>query len=196
MTSSIDAKVVLLGASSVGKTCIVTRATTDTFNQNQASTVGAQFSAKSVMAGSTRVMLRIWDTAGQERYRSLTPMYYRDSQAAVIVFSLTDRDSLTDAEHWFNDLNSHFRELPILYLVGNKSDLTGERKVSPEEGAAVAESLGANVTYYETSAKTGQNVTELFADIADRLAEVQGAVLQESSGPVLTRQPAKKRCGC
>lgn len=195
MTSNLDAKVVLLGASSVGKTCIVTRATTDSFTSTQNPTVGAQFSAKSVIVGNTRVMLRIWDTAGQERYRALTPMYYRDSQAAVIVFSVTDRDSLADAEHWFHDLSSHFRELPLLYLVGNKADLVDQRKITEAEGVAVAESLGSNVTYYETSAKTGQNIAELFADIADTLAQIPSAVVKEEQ-PVLSSRPPKRKCGC
>jgi small GTP-binding protein len=171
MSAIIEAKVVLLGATSVGKTCIVTRATSDFFDSEQVSTVGASFSAKTIETDDCRVTLRIWDTAGQERFRSLAPMYYQGSQCAIIVFSLDSADSFTEAAQWVEELNSHFDEMPILYLVGNKADLVDSRKVSVEEAQERADKIGA--IYFETSAKTGQNIDELFVSIAEKIKTIE-----------------------
>lgn len=172
--STIEAKVVLLGATSVGKTCIVTRATSNFFDPEQVSTVGASFSAKTLQIDDTTVTLRIWDTAGQERFRALAPMYYQGSQAAIIVFSLDSTDSFEDANQWVDELGPHFDQMPLLYLVGNKADLVDNRTVKLEEAQERADKMGA--LYFETSAKTGQNIDELFASIAERIKSTEKPV--------------------
>lgn len=194
MTRNIEAKVVLLGAASVGKTCIVTRATSDFYDPEQVPTVGASFSAKIITTDSARVTLRIWDTAGQERFRSLAPMYYQGSHAAIIVFSLTDPESLKDAYTWADELKEHFENLPFLYLVGNKSDLTDERKVTSDEANMAADKL--NAIYFETSAKSGQNVSELFENIADYLEKKNEEPEPTVSPAPLTEVSEGKKSGC
>lgn len=171
MAQAFDAKVVLLGATSVGKTCIVTRAISDFFDPEQTATVGASFSIKAISIGSTTVNLRIWDTAGQERFKSLAPMYYQGSQAAAVVFSLTDMDSFNEAENWVTELRSHFDKPPLLYLIGNKLDLIDQRSVTEEQAQQKATQLGA--VYFEASAKTGQGVNEIFENIADALVNAK-----------------------
>lgn len=177
--ASIEAKVVLLGATNVGKTCIVNRATSDLFDPEQASTVGASFSAKTIQTPKARVTLRIWDTAGQERFRSLAPMYYQGSQAALIVFSITDRDTFDAAVEWYEEVKSHFEKMILIYLIGNKADLSDQRAVSLDEINARAEEFGA--TYFETSAKNGQNINEIFEDIAEAIQEID---LNKNKGDV------------
>ena len=195
MAAVIEAKVVLLGATSVGKTCIVTRATSDFFDPEQVSTVGASFSAKTIESDDCRVTLRIWDTAGQERFRSLAPMYYQGSQCAIIVFSIDSSDSFAEASQWVEELNSHFDEMPILYLVGNKADLVDSRKVTVEEAQERADKMGA--TYFETSAKTGQNIDELFVSIAEKIKTVEKPQEPKPAVPLSgdNKKPADKK-GC
>lgn len=168
--TAIEAKVVLLGATNVGKTCIVTRATSDMFDQDQASTVGASFSAKTIQTSNARVTLRIWDTAGQERFRSLAPMYYQGSQAALIVFSIADRDTFDAAVDWYDEVKSHFEKKILIYLIGNKSDLADQRAVSMDEINQRADEFGA--VYFESSAKNGQNINEIFEHIAENIQEI------------------------
>ncbi|KAH0789104.1 ras-related protein Rab-22A [Histomonas meleagridis] len=192
--TSIEAKVVLLGATNVGKTCLVTRATSDLFDSEQASTVGASFFAKTIQTEQARVTLRIWDTAGQERFRSLAPMYYQGSQAAIIVFSLTEPESLDAAFEWYDEVRSHFEVLPLIYLVGNKSDLADERKVTNEEASTKAEKIKA--FYFETSAKNGQNIDELFEDIADRVQSIDVKKDAVDIGGNENENPDKKKPCC
>lgn len=194
MTAIIEAKVVLLGATSVGKTCIVTRATSDFFDAEQVSTVGASFSAKTIELEDCRVTLRIWDTAGQERFRSLAPMYYQGSQCAIIVFSLDSMDSFTEAAQWVEELNSHFDEMPILYLVGNKADLVDLRKVTVEEAQERADKIGA--TYFETSAKTGQNIDELFVSIAEKIKTIEKPQTPKPAVPLQSTGNKEQKNGC
>lgn len=192
MATVIEAKVVLLGASGVGKTCIVTRATSDFFDPEQVSTVGASFSAKTIDTDDCRVTLRIWDTAGQERFRSLAPMYYQGSHAAIIVFSLDNQDSFNEASQWVQELQAHFETMPKLYLVGNKVDLVNDRVISAQEAEDAATKIGA--TYFEASAKTGQNINELFVCIADALKTLEKVDEQKPLLPSQNEQKEKNKC--
>jgi small GTP-binding protein len=162
-----EGKVVLLGATSVGKTAIVNRAVSDTFEQEQPSTIGGHYSTKTIAGPTGTAVLRIWDTAGQERYRSLAPMYYQGSQVAIIVFSLSDPSTLDAADGWANELKNHLDRLPHVYLVGNKSDLADDRKVDIYDAMDRASAL--NAVYMETSARSGQNIYELFKAIGDQI---------------------------
>jgi Ras-related protein Rab-5C len=164
---SIDGKVVLLGSASVGKTAIVNRAVRDSFDLSQPSTVGAHYSAKTVVTEQGTAVLRIWDTAGQERYRALAPMYYQGSNIAIVVFSLCDPATLEGAMRWANELKEHFEKPPHIFLVGNKADLESARLVGSDEAMDRAAELRAD--YMETSAKTGQNIRDLFNAVADRI---------------------------
>lgn len=192
MSGLIEAKVVLLGATSVGKTCIVTRATSDFFDPEQVSTVGASFSAKTIETEDCRVTLRIWDTAGQERFRSLAPMYYQGSQAAIIVFSIDSDDSFKEASQWVEELKSHFEQMPLLYLVGNKADLQNDRNVTVDDAEKLAESISA--VYFETSALTGQNIDELFLAIAEKIKLVEKPL--EPKAPVIVNDSSSGKKSC
>lgn len=158
-------KVVLLGESSVGKSTIVTRFTTGEFYQNNA-TIGAAFTTKEVEWSEVvneeevkkKVKFEIWDTAGQERYRSLAPMYYRNTDVALIVFDVTDNASADRAESWIQELQGYLdeyqKEKILIRIVGNKIDLCHPEQANVLNGATLV------------SAKTGEGINSLFMSIA------------------------------
>jgi small GTP-binding protein len=156
-------KVVFLGGTGVGKTSILNQLLTSSFTPMVPSTIGASSVRKTFQTACGPVHLDLWDTAGQERYRSLAPAYYQGSDVAVIVFSLDDAATLNEALDWVDELKETLQKVPALYLVGNKLDLD-KRDVTSEEGSLTADRIEAR--YFETSAKNGANVQELFGDIA------------------------------
>ncbi|KAJ2877501.1 GTP-binding protein of the rab/ypt, partial [Coemansia aciculifera] len=132
-------KVVLLGESAVGKSSLVTRFTSDQFDQYKESTIGAAFLTKVVaLDASNTANLQIWDTAGQERYKSLAPMYYRNAQAAVVVYDITQAASFERAKSWIKELQRLADSGIVIALAGNKTDLADRRTVATQEGAAYA----------------------------------------------------------
>jgi small GTP-binding protein len=160
------AKVVLVGAASVGKTCIAQRISRDVFNENSAPTVGAANMSVTIKTNSNNVIFNIWDTAGQERYKSLAPMYFAASQAAILVFDITSKESFDELGSFADMLRQRAPGDCALFVVGNKSDLENKRAVTEETGQSYATSIGA-VFYTETSAATGKGIRELFNNIAD-----------------------------
>lgn len=118
------------------------------------------------------IRLQLWDTAGQERFRTLIPSYIRDSAVVIIVYDVTSRTSFEAVEHWIAEVHRERGEDVIVALVGNKSDLSDSRQVSPVEGEAKARSLSATI-FLETSAKSGANVRNLFTEIAGALNKLE-----------------------
>jgi small GTP-binding protein len=162
-------KLVLLGDSSVGKSCLVAQFVRGEFHDFQEPTIGAAFLTATISlddSSNSSVRLEIWDTAGQERYRSLAPMYYRGAAAAIVVFDLTSQESFTGAKSWVKELQRRGDANVVIALAGNKVDVEG-RVVEKDEVNAFAEENG--IIYMETSAKTAQNVKELFVAVAKRL---------------------------
>lgn len=157
-------KLVLLGEASVGKSCLVVRFAKGEFYEYQEPTIGAAFMTQTVNLGDVAVKFEIWDTAGQERYKSLAPMYYRGAAAAVIVYDVTSKESFDGAKSWVNELQPTGS---LIALAGNKADLEVNRVVDAETAQAYANEMG--ILFMETSAKTGQNVTEIFQEVAKKL---------------------------
>ncbi|MCO5580884.1 hypothetical protein L7F22_034756 [Adiantum nelumboides] len=164
-----------------GKSSLVLRFVKGQFQEFQESTIGAAFFSQTVAVNETTVKFEIWDTAGQERYHSLAPMYYRGAAAAIIVFDITNNDSFVRAKKWVQELQRQGNENLVMALAGNKSDLASKRKVESEEAQTYAEENG--LFYLETSAKSAQNVNELFYEIARRLPKAQP--IQPPSGMLL-----------
>ncbi|KAI8321231.1 ras-domain-containing protein [Martensiomyces pterosporus] len=154
-------KVVLLGT-------VVTRFVRDQFDPYKESTIGAAFLMKVVPIDSENsANLHIWDTAGQERYKSLAPMYYRNAAAAVVVYDITQAASFERAKSWVKELQRQAEPSIIIALAGNKTDLADRRTVSREEGSAYAQDAG--LLFFETSAKSGEQISELFAALAKKI---------------------------
>jgi small GTP-binding protein len=159
-------KVVLVGDTKVGKSCLVTRFVQGTFDRNMPATIGAAFLAKVVATSSSPVRLQLWDTAGQEKFRSLAPMYYRAAAVAVLVYDVTAKATLDDLEDWAAEIADKAPANIRLVVLGNKADLAEGRAVPAAAGEALAKSLRA-VFYAETSAQTGEGVNEVFTRIAE-----------------------------
>lgn len=195
--SSKKYKLVLLGESGVGKSSLVLRLVKDEWLENQHSTVGASFFRYSCLVDeSVTVNFDIWDTAGQERYKSLASMYYRGSAAALVVYDITSTESIERAKYWIRELKANSPET-VVCLVGNKSDLENQRKVSVEDGQAYANELG--LLFSEASAKEGTKVQKIFEIVAKRLLENANAATVRDGGVVganAKKQPGKQKEGC
>ncbi|UKJ88060.2 Rab5 GTPase [Theileria orientalis] len=157
-------KLVILGDTFVGKSCLVGRFVKNSFMEFQESTIGAAFMTQTVRLDDCTVKFEIWDTAGQERYRTLAPMYYRGSAAAIIVYDITLKESFNQAKSWIKELKSYVEPNIILALAGNKADLEDQRKVDIDMVQDFASAN--NCLFMETSAKSGLNVHKLFTEIA------------------------------
>jgi len=160
-------KLVLLGDTAVGKSCLVVRFVRDEFFEFQEPTIGAAFLTQTVTLDDATVKFEIWDTAGQERYRSLAPMYYRGAAAAIVVYDITNKESFNGAKSWVKELQRRGDPNVVIALAGNKADLQDKRKVEIEEATMYAEEN--NILHMETSAKSATNVRHLFQEIARML---------------------------
>ncbi|SCU86593.1 LAME_0D06854g1_1 [Lachancea meyersii CBS 8951] len=163
-------KLVLLGEAAVGKSSIVLRFVSNDFAENKEPTIGAAFLTQRVNMGDHTIKFEIWDTAGQERFASLAPMYYRNAQAALVVYDVTKPQSFIKARHWVKELHEQASKDIVIALVGNKLDMIesgAERKVAREEAENLAQQEG--LLFFETSAKTGSNVNEVFLGIGQKI---------------------------
>ncbi|EAQ89054.1 conserved hypothetical protein [Chaetomium globosum CBS 148.51] len=193
---SSSVKLVLLGEAAVGKSSLVLRFVNNDFQENKEPTIGAAFLTQKCNLPTRTIKFEIWDTAGQERFASLAPMYYRNAQAALVVYDLTKPTSLIKAKHWVAELQRQASPGIVIALVGNKLDLTNDgagnggdvdaggedsgdaRKITTEEAKTYAEE--ESLLFFETSAKTGYNVTEVFTAIANAIPETS---LKTARGP-------------
>ena len=148
-------KIVMLGESSVGKTNIIGRYVYDEFSTNIAPTIGVDSSLKTIDINGKRVKLQIWDTAGQEKFRVISSAYYKNAVGAVLVYDIAKRESFNKLTFWINELRDNASEHISVILLGNKSDLTGEREVATEEAREFAEKQG--YFFMEVSAKENDN---------------------------------------
>lgn len=155
----------LIGDSGVGKTCLLVRFKDGAFlSGNFISTVGIDFRNKVVDVDGTKVKLQIWDTAGQERFRSVTHAYYRDANALLLLYDVTNKSSFDNIRAWLTEINEYAQEDVVIMLLGNKADMTSERLIKTEDGEKLAKDH--NVAFMETSAKTGLNVDLAFMAVA------------------------------
>jgi Ras-related protein Rab-5C len=170
-------KLVVLGTSGVGKTCLTLRFVRGVYEEDQLPTIGAAYLTKKV----GRFVYEIWDTAGQERYESITPLYYRSAQAAVIVFDVNDTKSFDKARDWLARLRKELdnTEMPIA-LAANKCDQEGKPVVDLEEAASFAREHGLHM--FKTSAKNGDGVDEMFAWLAQSLPPLPTSSLSGGGG--------------
>lgn len=163
-------KVVLLGEGRVGKTSIGKRWVTSQFDPMVKQTVTAAFFEKTIEVNGKSINVHLWDTAGQEEYHSITPIYYKGSNAALLVYSVIDRKSIERAAQWKKELVSSQGNDIVTIVVANKIDMVKDRCISEEEGKKFAESI--NSPYFEVSAKTGDGIQRLFDCLGNSLSKI------------------------
>ena len=171
MVNIDENKVVLLGESGVGKTCIMNQLMEGEFKEKTFSTISAQFHRKNFkFPGNKSITLDIWDTAGQELYRSLNKFYYKKAKAVILVYDIARIDSFNEVKnYWYNQIKENADNDVIIAVAANKSDLYEKRQVSDEDGEEFAKSIGA--IFESTSAKNDSGITNLFENIAHKLLE-------------------------
>ncbi|CAA9988710.1 ras-related protein Rab-1B, putative [Plasmodium knowlesi strain H] len=169
MNDSYDSlfKILLIGDSGVGKSCLLLRFADDTYTDSYISTIGVDFKIKTIEIEDKIIKLQIWDTAGQERFRTITSSYYRGAQGIIIVYDVTDRDSFNNVKNWIIEIEKYASEDVQKILIGNKIDLKNDRNVSYEEGKELADSC--NIQFLETSAKIAHNVEQAFKTMAHEI---------------------------
>jgi len=160
-------KVVLVGSAHTGKTSIVNQYVFKSFTLHTVSTTQPAFCQKQLNYRDHDLSLEIWDTAGQERYHALSPLFYRDAEAGIVVFDLTDMESFSRAQKWIHELKQARGDQIHIVIAGNKSDLSDKRVVSSADAQRLAQSIKA--PYFETSAKTRDNIEPLFNSICDHI---------------------------
>lgn len=161
---------VLLGSSGVGKSSLATRFVKGEFKDCQP-TVGCAYQTHVVNMNGVSLRFEIWDTAGQEKYHSVTPLYYRGAHVALLVYDITKRETFTRAQLWLKELERQtIPDSTVVWLVGNKSDLSQSRQVSAQEGQSLAEDRGLG--FLETSALSGDHVNQLLLTVAYRVHEL------------------------
>ena len=161
-------KVVLVGESGVGKTSMITQFIDQIFQEDQQSTTGGTFSTKDVICDRSKILrFEIWDTAGQEKYRSLTTMFYKDANAAVMVYDVTRAESFEELKnYWAKQIKENSPEKIILVIAANKSDLIEQEQVDEGEARNFAKEL--NAIFISTSAKSSEGINSLFEEIAKK----------------------------
>lgn len=164
-------KILLIGDSGVGKTCILCRFSDDSFNPSFISTIGIDFKMKTIELNGKKIKLQIWDTAGQERFYTITSTYYRGAMGIMLVYDITDGKSFDSIGKWLRNIDENANEDVVRMIMGNKCDMEDKRVIPTERGQEVAKHHG--IPFIETSAKTNINITRAFHDITMKILEKQ-----------------------
>jgi len=179
-------KLLLIGDSGVGKSCLLLRFADDTYSESYISTIGVDFKIRTIEHDGKTIKLQIWDTAGQERFRTITSSYYRGAHGIIVVYDVTDQDSFDNVKQWLQEIERYASENVKKLLVGNKSDLTQKKVVDYTNAKEYADQLG--IPFLETSAKANTNVEQAFITMASEIKNSMpvGSGPSPGSGPKVT----------
>ncbi|POY72407.1 putative Small monomeric GTPase [Rhodotorula taiwanensis] len=171
------AKMLLIGDSGVGKSCLLLRFCDDAWTPSFITTIGIDFKIRTIELDGKRIKLQIWDTAGQERFRTITTAYYRGAMGILLVYDVTDERSFNNIRTWHANVEQHASEGVNKILIGNKCDWTDKKVITEQQGQELADELG--LRFLETSAKGNINVEQAFfalaSDIKARLIDTNAA---------------------
>ena len=184
-------KILLLGDSSVGKTCFLMRYTDNTFQEIHMSTIGLDYKLKNVQLDDGKIVkIQIWDTAGQDRFRSITKNYYKGAHGIILIYDITNKKSFENVRNWINQIKEEVSEKVSIILVGNKIDDEEHRVVPTVEGEKLSKELG--LMFFECSAKSGINIDSTFNELVKTTVENYSKV---SKGEKLkNKKNGKKGC--
>ncbi|KAM9854580.1 ras-related protein Rab-19 [Aulostomus maculatus] len=202
-------KIILVGDSDVGKTCVVQSFKSGIFMEKQQNTIGVDFTVRTLHIDGKKVKLQVWDTAGQERFRTITQSYYRSAHGAMVAYDITRRATFESVPQWIREVEHYGAASVVLILIGNKSDLYAQRQVLFEDACTLGESNNV-LAALETSAKEAQNVDTAFILMARELLARNGMTMVDeasqdaphfmlssnTSHPVHGPVASDKRCGC
>ena len=163
-------KIIVIGDSGVGKSCLTMKATKNIFETSYSPTIGFEFYTFNVRMNEKVIRLQIWDTCGQEVYRSLINGFYRNSSLAILVYAIDSEKSFKNLDIWLNDIKTNSNPDVKIFLIGNKQDLDEKRKIPFNKGKKFSEEHKLHL-FKETSAKTGYNAQEIFVEAAHILYE-------------------------
>eukprot|EP00475_Leptophrys_vorax_P002318 TRINITY_DN112_c0_g4_i1.p1 TRINITY_DN112_c0_g4~~TRINITY_DN112_c0_g4_i1.p1 ORF type:complete len:202 (+),score=31.59 TRINITY_DN112_c0_g4_i1:177-782(+) len=191
-------KLLLIGDSGVGKSCLLLRFADDSYLESYISTIGVDFKIRTVELDAKTIKLQIWDTAGQERFRTITSSYYRGAHGIIVVYDVTDQESFNNVKQWLNEIDRYASENVNKLLVGNKCDLTSKRAVDYQTAKAFADEIG--IPFLETSAKNATNVEQAFmtmaAEIKNRMASQPAMNTKGTTVRPGESRPLQPKSGC
>lgn len=173
-------KLLLIGDSGTGKSCLLLRFADDTYTDSYVSTIGVDFKIRTLELEGKTVKLQIWDTAGQERFRTITSSYYRGAHGIIVVYDVTDQETFANVKTWLGEIERYAVEGVNRLLVGNKSDLTDKKVVEYNTAKEFADSQ--SIPFLETSAKAATNVEQAFLIMATQIKERMAATPVAAAG--------------
>ncbi len=186
-------KILLLGDSEVGKSCFLMRYADDVFVDNYITTIGLDYKLKYITLDSGEtIKVQLWDTAGQDRYRTIAKNYYKGSHGILLLYDITKVNSFENIREWIKDIREEVYEKTIIFLIGNKNDKVNERAISTEQGQKLAEEY--NLPFFEASAKSGQNVNEIFKTLYKKIGEVYVDIQKEKGAKLISKNKIKRKC--
>ena len=192
--SETSYKILLLGDSSVGKTCFLKRYIDNTFQDAYLSTIGFDFKIKYVtLKSGKQVKIQLWDTAGQERFRTIAKSYYKGAHGIILIYDVTVKKTYENIRKWLNEIKNESSRRISIILVGNKIDCEEKREVTTEEGKRLADSN--ELPFYEASAKDSINVDECFQDLIEKIHE-NYLNINLNSEKLNSRKTQNKKSGC
>jgi Ras-related protein Rab-8A len=171
MTNKYDHlfKLLIIGESGVGKTCLLLQFTEGSFTSNHLTTIGIDFKIKIINLDEKQIKLQIWDTAGQERFRTITKTYYKGAHGIILTYDVTDENSFKNIRNWVKQIEQNAQTNVCKVLVGNKCDRE-DRKITYEDGAKLASEF--KMQFFETSAKSNYNVNETFTFLTKEILNI------------------------
>lgn len=198
-------KYILIGDTAVGKSNILLRFMQNSFDEGYKATIGVEFGEKKIKLDYLNFKLQIWDTSGQETYQSITRSYYRNVACAIIVFDITNKNSYSNLQSWISECRENSSGYALLVLVGNKNDLEDNRAIMRGEAEEFARDN--KMMYFETSAKTGNNVDKVFMESLKKIENniINGyydfwtdfaGVIKQDNGKKLKKEENKKKGYC
>jgi len=186
-------KILLLGDSEVGKSCFLMRYADNVFVDNYITTIGLDYKLKYIQLDSGQVIkVQLWDTAGQDRYRTIARNYYKGSHGILLLYDVTKSSSFENIREWVQNIREEVNEKAIIFLVGNKIDKKDQIKIKTEEGEKLAEEF--NIQFFEASAKSGENVDEIFKALYKKISEVYVDIQQEGGTKLSKKSKKSKKC--
>ena len=186
-------KILLLGDSEVGKSCFLMRYSDNIFVENYITTIGLDYKLKYVQLDSGEtIKVQLWDTAGQDRYRTIAKNYYKGSHGILLLYDITKENSFENIREWVQNIREEVYEKAIIFLIGNKIDKKNERKITTEQGQKLAAEY--NLPFFEASAKSGENVEEIFKNLYKKISEVYVDMQKEKGGKLNSNTKKKIKC--